>query len=429
MPVCLRVQPSFSRSPRYILILALVSGLILLVGSLVRPHDETTKAVSPSSEADLARLARLSERRSLESMTGFFASVASDADASLVRLRDARTSAIVWDRDLVVAARLTGPFPADVVLTAADGEHRVPVVLRGPQLPLVALTPPASPALVPIRRSVAPISSGDWIVGVWKGDGARGFVPGNALDTTTTACHDLVVRQVVTSFALTPTMAGGGILDFDGNLLAVVLPCGDRMVAIAADSIDTMLGSRDTLEDRLLSRYGVRVGSLSGDEAAYFKTTEGALVREVWTRYAADVAGLRPGDLIRAIGGAPVTGADDLQALATALAGEPVPLSIARGTARVEIQIATRDLAAAPAAPEPGVGLVWGSAQGFRIESVAAGSPAARAGIRPGDRLIRIDRVVPASLTQVQRLIGGQSSKAAFVEIERDGRRFGVLLS
>lgn len=284
------------RNPRYIFLLAVVAALILVVGALTRPGNESPP---PASDADLARISRLSERRSLENMTSYFSDIAATAELSLVRLRGLPTSAIAWDANRIVAARIADPFPTKATFETPGGDMVATVVLRRPDLPVVAIAAPPAASLVPVRRSSAPVQSGTWIMALWTGTQARSFVYGHAIDTTSGSCGELLVQQIVPTFTLTTSMAGGGIFDIDGNFLGLILPCGDRVAAVGADSLDSLLSEDVSLESQLLSRYGFRAGTLSADEAAYVGQSDGLIVREVWVRYAAHKADLRPGDIIR----------------------------------------------------------------------------------------------------------------------------------
>lgn len=94
-------------------------------------------------------------------------------------------------------------------------------------------------------------------------------------------------------------MAGGGLFDFDGRLVGMLLPCDGRVTAIATASIERILTGANTIEQRVRGNYGLGLEPLSPEEQNYFKTTGGLLVREVWTGYAGDR--LRAGDIVMAV--------------------------------------------------------------------------------------------------------------------------------
>jgi membrane-associated protease RseP (regulator of RpoE activity) len=55
-------------------------------------------------------------------------------------------------------------------------------------------------------------------------------------------------------------------------------------------------------------------------------------------------------------------------------------------------------------------------------------SPAAVAGVEPGDRLVRIDHAAPRSLAQIQRIFADTQTVPVLLDIERGERRLAVLV-
>ncbi|HEX2063840.1 MAG TPA: trypsin-like peptidase domain-containing protein [Acidimicrobiales bacterium] len=71
----------------------------------------------------------------------------------------------------------------------------------------------------------------------------------------------------------------------------------------------------------------------------------------------------------------------------------------------------------------PAVGRSTGYSRGVSVVSVVADSPAARAGIRPGDVLVRIDGVSLADVGTLQRLMtSGRIGRHVGVDVVRDGQ-------
>jgi hypothetical protein len=393
-----------ARHPRYVAALTAVAGIILLLGAFLRPQpDASTSAAPPPSEMDLLRLARLSQRRSLENMTAYFSSIADEAARALHYVSDRRTSGVAWSQDLMVA-----PWHARTTLP-------------GPEMPLVAMDPPADMPLVPAPRAPSLPRSGDWVVAVWQSASSRAFAPGTYLQSVEVDCGRVRVQEALATIALTPTMAGGALFDVDGQLLAVLLRCGDRVAAVDAAGVEAMLEYSRSPEARMLEDFGFRASPPTLDEAAHFQITDGALVREVWDGHPADLADLRPGDVIST---------EDFQRLLSPPPEGPAELAARRGSRMVKIVLsrAQDDAAVADSGP-PEVGLMW-EARGPRypIESVVPGSAADRAGMRSGDVIVRINHVEPKDLAQVRRLLAGRGSKTAFVELARGHRRIGVLV-
>lgn len=109
-------------------------------------------------------------------------------------------------------------------------------------------------------------------------------------------------------------------------------------------------------------------------------------------------------------------------------AGTTLVLTIARGPKRLTTTL-IQTPGAVPEAEPGGAGLeIEGPPKTYRIESVRPGSRAARAGIQPGDRLVRIDRAEPRNVDQVKRLIDSDTQRPMWLEVLRDGRQLGVLV-
>ena len=412
---------------KYIFTLAAVSVLILLLGSLVRPRPRSADQPQPS-ETDLARLTRLTERRSLDTRAGYFAQLADDVATSVVRMPDAGASGVVWTTGTIATARFEPRFPTATLVRMLDRDVRASGAVWAPHLPVAGVQVPDVAQLVPAHRAVAP-RSGDWLVAVWRTDQGRVFAPANFLDVAPVSCDELPSRETLSTLVFTRSMAGGGLFDINGNLMGLILPCGERYAAVVPEQVDAMLSEAESFGSRLLARYGLAVGPMTDDETEYFKGAAGVIVREVWVGFSGEVAGLRPGDIIVALNGAVVASADDLRPVVAQTEREPPVLSVQRDTARLEITIrADADTTARETDRQTTAGLMWESPQkGYRIDAVLPGSRAATAGIRPGDRLLRIGRTELRSLDQMRRLLA-TGRTAAFVEIERDGRRRGTLL-
>ncbi len=64
----------------------------------------------------------------------------------------------------------------------------------------------------------------------------------------------------------------------------------------------------------------------------------------------------------------------------------------------------------------------------MRVVEVPADSPAARAGLRPGDRVVKVDgkALEGRSSQQVQQLLSGEVGSTATLEVLRDGQRLAL---
>lgn len=82
---------------KYIALLALIAAGILVIGSLLRPQKQP--AAVTVSEAEKLQLQRFTQKKTLQEMTSYFASVARDAAGHLVWIDSTRTTGVAWNRE------------------------------------------------------------------------------------------------------------------------------------------------------------------------------------------------------------------------------------------------------------------------------------------------------------------------------------------
>jgi hypothetical protein len=402
---------------------------MLVVGLLLKPRPIVTESAPLPSQTEISRLRLQAQRASLERMADYLVGVAESLEPHVVYLANDRSSGLVWDSGLVLVPRLSWQFPAwEAVSTAAGDIVAAKTTVSGPTLPLAALQTPDIEGLPPVpRQPEMPPQTSDWLLAIWRDEDEHLFAPGLRLGSTTLECGEFTLDTIVTSLAFTRAMAGGGVFDLDANLRGVILPCGEGYAAVTLSSVDALLRRGGSFEFQLLASYGMRTGSLDEAEQSHFGLEHGAIVREVWRGYRADSAGLQPGDVILELNGQPITSPDELNALLLPEAGETLTVGIKRGTRSSQIEL-TPVAIPAPAG-DRGVGLAWDSAPlGYDIGSILPGSPAAQAGLQPGDRLLRLDHRTPRNLAQVRQLLSRRGRRAVLLELERAGKRWAVLL-
>ena len=423
-----------SRSPAYVAVLAVIAGSILMVGSLMKPSSIDPEPAVLPSQAESARLQSMAQRRSIESMAQYFAATASSAATHLVFLEDVGQTAIVWDAEgKLVTSNTTAALPSAFKVLGA----------RGTTYELRALpAPPESPAAslhseTPLEMAAAKhdpstwLEYGEWLVLTWlSGPVESAFAPGLYLGPRAIACGGLPVQEVLLSVTPSAEMAGAGLFDLDGQLIGVVARCDGRYAALLPESIDEVLELNRSFMGRLLGEYGLRIASLSEDEQQYFDREKAVLIREVWRGLPAATAGLQPGDLIVSFDGRPVSKPEDLQPLVLPAARHLLEVGVLRGGRSVTVvlpaQVAPGDSAAET---QQGGLIVADEARGFPVQTVLAGSAAARLGIRAGDRLLTVDGTQVSSAAQARRVLATEKDKGRFVVVQRGKKQWGALLN
>ena len=417
---------------RYVVTLALVAAGILVFGSLLRPRQPSTDQPALGlSQADRSRLARYTQRSALDNMTDYFRNVVNDASGRIVQLPSLARTGLVWEPGVVLTVRTERRFPDAATLSTSMGDIGVVPSVAGPHLPIAALRMPEVDGFAEVlRRRASLLDPGSWTVALWRRNRELHFTPAHFLGIASAQCDEQPVDELLSSVSWTEEMAGGGVFDLDGRLLGVIVPCGGRFVAADSESIEMLLRQGRTVESRLLGRYGLRLGPLTDEEVEYYGSGEGVVVREVWTGYLAAEAGFMPGDIVVAVNAEPIATSEQLEPLTAPAGVEAFDVAIRRRGELLVVQLPTDpSLPDRRPATTGASGLVWESPlEGYVIDTVIPGSPADTVGIRSGDRLLRIDGEAPANLAQVGAGLAPGRRMPAFVELERRGRRWGVLL-
>jgi regulator of sigma E protease len=147
----------------------------------------------------------------------------------------------------------------------------------------------------------------------------------------------------------------------------------------------------------------------------------------------AAVAGLQRGDQIIRVGRRNVNDTEELQiALIRQFSDEGlIPLTVRRdGIERpVTLRVtADRRTLTEPGKLLPGLGFdlaSWNAAT--MIESTPAGSAGARAGLRPGDRLLAVDGQPIANSSAFRSVVGAAANRDISIEVERKGERLRIV--
>jgi S1-C subfamily serine protease len=390
-------------SRKYLAALAVAAVLILAGGLLVRrslaPRTPARNAAAPPSEA--AALRQLSQEGQLRRMAEFVAERVAAVAPLVVYVPEARAAGIRWRDGLLLSTRPDRPvvaFPRGVVDSVA----------------------PALEVTVDAGDSTPP----GWLVAVGRrADGqvvsATGLVGGRA----GTRCAGRDVETYVVSAPLPDPLAGAGLFALDGRLLGLVARCGDRLAALPARELIRLHAESESAAERLRAAYGLGLEPVDGLTRAYFRVDSGAVVTAVRRGSPADAAGLQAGDVIAFAGGAPRPG--NLEALLAA-PGDTLTVIRLRGRPTGAVRL-SRDTAAVP----DGAGIDVTPPRGVPVAAVAPGSPAASAGLRAGDRLLRVGAAAVRTPADARRLLsaaGAPGAAPTFVVFERDSVERGVLL-
>ncbi|MSP81541.1 MAG: Do family serine endopeptidase [Alphaproteobacteria bacterium] len=255
---------------------------------------------------------------------------------------------------------------------------------------------------------------------------------------------------IQTDASINPGNSGGALVNMAGELVGIntaILGRGGSIGIGFAIPVTMVRGIAEQIAlhgsiDR--GQLGVRTQDLTPDlaQGLGLASTAGALVVAVKPGSPADQAGLQPGDLVIGANGRAVDGSFDLRNKVGLLrVGDSMALDVVRDgvprtvMATIEHEAAAPASAATTAATVP---LLAGASfqalppdedgeGGVLVSDVVPGSPAARAGLRPGDVIVAVNRepvATPEALLDIAR----QNSSRMSLSVVRGNTRVFILI-
>ncbi len=250
-----------------------------------------------------------------------------------------------------------------------------------------------------------------------------------------------------TDAAINPGNSGGPLINIRGEAVGIASAIASRSggfqgvgFAIPIDLAKPIVQQLRTAGKVTRGWLGVAIQPLTPELAKSFKVAEakGALIASVQEGSPAERAGLKPGDVIVAYDGKPVTSPRALPPLvANTAVGKSVELSVIRDgsvrpvTVTVGNMADARQASAAGAQPAParrvaeqlGIELEQGD-KGIVVTDVKPDSPADQAGIAEGDVIREVNRTKVENLADLDRALagnGGADAKQILLRVERQG--------
>lgn len=297
------------------------------------------------------------------------------------------------------------------------------------------------------------VQVGDWVLAIgapfgFEQTATQGIVSAKGRSLP----GDSVVPFIQTDAAVNPGNSGGPLFDSAGRVVGInaqiYSQSGGFQGLAFAIPLDVALHVKDQIVAKGRvdhARLGVSLQDLSAPLASSFglASPSGALVSSVVPGSAADKAGLKAGDVITAVDGAPVQVAGDVsQRVGLAQPGQRMALTVWRDKSRSELAVtlgrAEPEGRQAAAAGEGGtLGLAVrplqreelrgsGLDHGLLIEQVSG--PAQLAGVQPGDVLLALNGKPVQRIEQVAEVLRTKPKHVALL-VMRDGQQIFVPVS
>ena len=276
---------------------------------------------------------------------------------------------------------------------------------------------------------------------------------------------------IQTDAAINPGNSGGPLVDATGKVIGVNVAIIRQVQGIPLEGLNFAIAINDVkrILPQLIERgkfqrafLGITMQPVTPDLAQRFGVppNRGVLIDNVLSDTPAARAGLKPGDVIESVGGQPVASPKDLQSKITFRPvgsqvtiglirdGRPLSVTVTLMAKPAKLAQAGVQPRTAPAQPSgtaalerdgitvadltPELAQQFGisAVQGVVIIKVKSSSVAALAGLRPGDRVLEIDRIPLRTVSdwnrQIQKTPKGEG---LFLTIQQRGSPYRIYLT
>jgi serine protease Do len=355
---------------------------------------------------------------------------------AIVRVTDRKTevtgSGLIASADGLVLTNHHVVERADKVEVSVPGRkqpYRAEVLGNDKQTDLAVLRiRPEAPLRAARFGRIEDVRVGQWVLAIGNPYGLDGTV---SLGIVSAKGRNLEIPELLNDFIQTDAMidrgsSGGPLVDLEGRVVGINSRGQGRGIGFTIP-VDTVLDVLAQISDGGVSRgwLGVAIQPLDRDLATYLGQPElsGVIVNSVADDSPAERAGLAPGDILVAFGEHTIEAEkeEDLGAFQRLVAGTPpgtkVKLALVRGGKRktVTTQLATQPTVE-PAEAESDLGFQvqeitenlyrterLPTREGAYVSFVTGGTPAAEAGLNPGDVVVRIGESEVSSLDEFRR--------------------------
>ncbi len=295
--------------------------------------------------------------------------------------------------------------PASVLITLPDGRRFPAKTIATDRLRMITLLKiEVSGLKVPMVSPKAGIKVGQWSI-------ALGRTYDSALPSISVGIVSAVDRiwgkAIQTDAKISPVNYGGPLVDTEGRVMGILVPLSPQGNSESAgvEWYDSGIGFAISLEDvyAVLDRLKLGKDLRPGLSGVAIKSADLYAVQPVIDRVRydspADKAGFKSGDVIELVNGQPIKRLVQLfDQLKSRLEGDAIEMTVSRGedkiTERLTLvgELLPYEVAFLGVLPQRSSGVAAAAKEnGVTIRYVYSDSPAAAAGIRKGDRLVKLN--------------------------------------
>jgi serine protease Do len=240
---------------------------------------------------------------------------------------------------------------------------------------------------------------------------------------------------IQTDASINPGNSGGPLLNIRGELIGINTAIHGRAqgigFAIPVDRVRRVMRDLVSYGEVRRAWVGLVVHDLTPDLAAHFGTRRGVVVAEVEPGSPAAEAGLERGDALTRVDGREVGSQEEFeQRIQDRGEGASITVTRLRDGRAEDVRLTARAFSAARADELAwrGLGLAVGEDDdGLVVRRVRGGSPAARIGVEPGDRLLGLGGVALDTLGEFRRRISElHGARSVLLSVGRGPYQYNV---
>src|SRR5216110_2990402 len=346
----------------------------------------------------------------------------------------------------------------DITVRLSDGrKFTAKLVGRDPKTDLAVLKVEApSPLPAAELGDSDHLRVGQWAIAIGNPFGLDrtvtvGIISATARNRVGVATYENFIQ---TDASINPGNSGGPLLNLDGKVIGIntaIVAAGQGIgfsipINQAKEVMRQLIASGRVVRGWL----GIAIQDVTDELAGTFGVREGVLVAEVVKGGPAEAAGLRQGDVIVELNGAPIKEVPELQRRVAAVApGQPVRLKLIRERKPVTLAVTVSEmpgdepvlagapddeswgLSVEPLSGDAAAQLGLTIAAGLLVTDVVAGSPADKAGLRRGDVIVEVGKkpvADPATLFRTLAQLKPGDRVLVFVQRPSSGGRAEYLV-